>query len=132
MLVLLLAVCCFVAGWSSAGHRSRAALEQAQQQAAVCADQLRSKASAMEHVRSQLDDLRARHEAALAQATAALDAREAQMEALRAERDRRIYSIGRLVHDDPAVAALDRLPVPAALARQLWPASGQGAAAAPH
>jgi len=132
MLVVLLAVCCFVAGWAAASRGGRAALDKAQQDAAVCADQLRSKASAMDQVRGQLNDLRTRHETALAQATAALDGRDAQLQALRDARDRKLESIRKIANENVAVAALDRLAVPPALAHQLWPVAGAEPGAATH
>lgn len=130
--LLLLAACCVMAGYSLAERHGRDAIGEAQRSAAVCTDQLQSKADALDQVRGELAAARDRHAHALATATAALEARGAELDTLKADRDARRAAIGKLTDEDPAVAALAGLPVPHALARQLWPDAAHAGAAAPH
>lgn len=114
-------VCGFAGGALWANSRAASRVASAQADAAVCADQLQSKAAAMERVRAQLADLQERHTRALAAAQAALDARDAKLDSLTARVHARAGAIRRNADDDPNTAALARLPVPFALAGQLWP-----------
>src|SRR5690606_28589550 len=67
----------FAGGASWSHQRASERVADAKASAAVCEDQLRSKANAMDQVRGQLADLADRHARALAAATAALDQRDA-------------------------------------------------------
>ncbi len=120
-----------LAGYAWHDSRDQAAISAAQSDAAVCRSALAGNQGALADVRTKLADLQRRHDAALAAATKALDARDAETLAQRASAEARSNAIRNAAHADADCAALDRLPVCARIAGQLWP-RGAAAAAGAH
>lgn len=110
-------------GYIFRGDRNQAAITAAANDAAVCRSSLESNGTALDEVKRQLADLRDRHAKALAAATASLDERDAQIAALRADAEKRSDTIKGVIRVDAECAALDRMPLCAAVAGRLWPAA---------
>jgi len=132
VLLVLLMLCSAVAGYAYAQRNARDAEKAAAGDAAVCADQLRSKAEALDELRQRLADLAQRHRDAMTAAEIALDGREAQIKTLLADQAGRARAIERMGDENDDVAALRRLGVPGVLAEQLWPAARAADPAAAH
>lgn len=128
-LLLLLAVSFFF-GTRWVQDDAQARITAAEDSRRACGALLETNAAALERVRSTLAAERERHARALAAAREALDVRDAQIQSLKADADARVAAIREAIDDSPDVAALARLPVPAALAGQLWPPADRAPAAA--
>lgn len=132
VLLVLLMVCSAVAGYAYAQRAAREAATAAAAAGAVCDDQLRSKAAALDELRQRLADLAQRHRDAMTAAEIALDGRDAQIKTLLADQASRALAIERMADEDDDVAALRRMGVPGVLAEQLWPAPRAADSAAAH
>lgn len=128
----VLLLCAAIGGYAFRSDRTQAAITAAQSDTAVCQAALDSKQTALDRVGKSLADLRDRHATALADATAALDARDADIAALQAAAAHRTTTIRENAHADADCASLARLPVCAAVAGQLWPAIAAPGTAAAH
>lgn len=106
-------------GWR--GSRNQQAIATAEANAAVCASALEANKATTDALRAQLTELRQRHDAALAAATRALDARDAEIERLNTTAAHAAADLRKTVHEDPDCAVLARQPVCPAVADRLWP-----------
>ena len=116
-------------GYNVRGERDAAIVSAAGDRERACKSELDGKATAVDDLRREVATQRERHEKALAATQATLAARERENTVLRDAAQTSINAIRTAAHDDASCAPLARLPVCSAVARQLWPAAVEAAAA---
>lgn len=121
--VAALAIGFFFSGAHWQASRDSEALSAANANGAVCESALTSKGDAVKEIQRQLDDLRGRHARALKDSERTLAERDAEIAVLTATANEKTTIIRKAAHDDAECASLARLPVCAAIARELWPSS---------
>ncbi len=129
---LALLALAFGGGYAVRDRAAATSLAAANAAAKTCSDNAADAEARIDYLYGRLSDLQTRHEAALREATAALDARDADIARLTADAARRADAIRETVHATPDCADLARVPVCAAVADRLWPPAAAAAAAAAH
>lgn len=130
-LLAALALVSAVLGYAFRGDRNQVAISTAQGNEQVCQSALASNQARLADIQQQLTHQRELHDKLLAAADSALDARDDEIKTLREAADKRASNILESAHEVDC-AALARMPVCPAVARELWPAAAQGAAADRH
>lgn len=122
VLALLLLIVGGTGGYTYAARHGAATLGTVQADLAVCTSAATAKAAALAAIEQHLADQRARHDAMLRDAEAALAGRDAAIESLQAEAAALRSAITGAARNADC-ADLARLPVCAAVDRRLWPAA---------
>lgn len=140
--LLALLLCAVAIGYAWHGNRDDAKLTaekdartQTKTDLALCVDASKGTSANLDDVRTQLADLKRRHEAALDAASKALDSRDAQIASLLEEARTRSLTTRKNAHEDPDCRALAALAVCASVADRLWPVPAEASTAAgghPH
>ena len=131
VLLAALALVSAVIGYAFRGDRNQVAISTAQGNEQVCQSALASNQARLADLRQQLDAQRTQHDALLAAADKGLAERDDEIKTLREAAATRASNIRESAHEVDC-AALVRMPVCTAVARELWPAAAQGAAADRH
>jgi hypothetical protein len=112
-----------VIGWGMRGEHDQQQLLDNAKALSTCEAGNHANDSAIAALKTQLADLRAKHDQAVADAEHELVARDQQIKDLTDAATRRAGAIARSPHDDANCKALADLPLCAAVAGQLWPVS---------
>lgn len=114
-----------IGGYVFHGDREAKAMRVAESNYAVCSSALTSNEVVLADVQKALADVRARHDKAMKVATEVLEARDGEIKTLQAAAVEAAASIRKSAHDDANCVDLARMPVCAAIARELWPDATQ-------
>jgi hypothetical protein len=114
-----------VLGYGFRGDRNQDQIRTANSNFDVCTSAMKGTQAALHVLSVKFTELQTRHEAAMTDSAAALDQRDNEITQLHSAATRRTTSARSAAHVDPDCQTLARLPVCAAVARQLWPAATQ-------
>jgi hypothetical protein len=128
--LLALMAAFFMGGYLYRGDRDRDAMLASAHDAGACASSADASAASLKALQVRFDDLKKRHDDALAAATAALKQRDDDVAALSADAEKRTGELRRLTRDRDDCKPLASLGICAAVADELWPVPKQAAAAA--
>jgi hypothetical protein len=118
----------FMGGYLYRGDRDRDAMLASAHDVGACASSADASAASLKALQAKFDDLKRRHDAAIAAATAALKQRDDDLAALSADAEERIGEIRRLTRDRDDCKPLASVGICAAVADELWPVRTQAAA----
>ena len=125
--LLALLVAAFVCGAKWQSGKDTDALTVAAQNVSTSASNADASNASLNALKAQFDDLKKKHDKALAEGKAALDGRDAQIATLASDVANRTETIRKLTRDQDDCKPLATVGICAAVASELWPAAKQAA-----